>query len=115
MTWQNIRYVPVENDEGNLAGLVSSRNLIDYFSKKFSNNVPASVAEIMIKDLQAVKPETKTTDALQLLREHYIGCLPVVRANKLVGLVTERDFMTVAEAIFREAENQRQKEVFEEI
>ena len=30
------------------------------------------------------------------MRLHKVGCLPVVENDKLVGIVTERDFMNVA-------------------
>lgn len=30
------------------------------------------------------------------MREHRVGCLPVVRDGTLVGIVTQRDFMDVA-------------------
>ena len=30
------------------------------------------------------------------MRKHGIGCLPVVKDDKLVGIVTERDFMGIA-------------------
>ena len=102
MNWCNIRHVMVENDEGKLTGLVSSKNLMRYFAKKYSNNVPVSVGEIMTKELHTIPLGTKTTDALVLLREHNISCLPVVWDGKLLGLVTERDFVRLSEEVLRE-------------
>jgi CBS domain-containing protein len=40
-----------------------------------------------------VAPETPTDAALALMRDAESSCLPVVDAGKLVGLVTERDFV----------------------
>ena len=39
-----------------------------------------------------VAPETATLEAIDLMRKHKVSCLPVVKNDKLVGLVTERDF-----------------------
>lgn len=102
MNWRNIRHVMVENDDGQLVGLVSSKNLMRYFSKKYSNNTPVSVGEVMVKELRTVGPETKTLEALSLLREYDISCLPVVRSGKLLGLVTERDFVRFSEEVLKE-------------
>jgi CBS domain-containing protein len=54
------------------------------------------VAEIMRKDLITVEPDTPTLDAIVLMRTRGIGCLPVVHEGRLVGIVTESDFMGIA-------------------
>lgn len=56
----------------------------------------------MQTELVTVKPETKTLDALNLMREKDIGCLPVVKNKKLVGLITAHDFLTVSTRLFEE-------------
>ena len=44
-----------------------------------------------------VRPKTSTREALALMREHRISCLPVVNSRgRLLGIVTERDFMRIA-------------------
>ena len=92
----------VENEEGKLVGLVSSKNLMRYFAKKYSNSAPLSIGEVMTTNLKTILPETKTIDALGLLREYNISCLPVIRNGKLLGLVTERDFVRLSEEVMRE-------------
>jgi CBS domain-containing protein len=37
-----------------------------------------------------------TLEAVQMMREHQIGALPVVREGQLVGIITERDFIEIA-------------------
>ena len=41
-------------------------------------------------------------NSISLLREKNIGCLPVVRDGKLVGLVTAHNFLTVSAKLFEE-------------
>ena len=44
----------------------------------------------------SVEPETPTLEAIDLMRHHRVSCLPVVTDGKLVGIVSERDFMPIA-------------------
>jgi CBS domain-containing protein len=56
----------------------------------------------MKTDLITIPPETPTLEALNLMREKQIGCLPVVKDKKLVGLLTAHDFLTVSTKLFEE-------------
>lgn len=51
------------------------------------------VEQIMIRDVITASPETPVAEAVKLMREHRIGCLPVVRDGKLVGIVTAFDLL----------------------
>ena len=50
----------------------------------------------MEKDLPVVEPDTPTLDVIKLMRDQRLPCVPVVRDSKLVGMVCEADFLTVA-------------------
>jgi len=50
----------------------------------------------MERHLITATPETTTLEAINQMRLHKVGCLPVVEGDRLVGIVTERDFMNVA-------------------
>jgi CBS domain-containing protein len=50
----------------------------------------------MKRDLSTVGPETPTIEALRLMRRLRVGCLPVVQDERLIGIVTEEDFMEIA-------------------
>ncbi len=49
--------------------------------------------DIMTTDVITVDPETSVKDAANIMSEHGISGLPVVRDNKLVGIVTENDLI----------------------
>ena len=40
--------------------------------------------------------DATTVDAIRLMREAQVACLPVVDEGKLIGLVTEHDLIVVA-------------------
>jgi CBS domain-containing protein len=56
----------------------------------------------MARDLITVEPETGTLAAIDLMRRHGISCLPVVRDDRLIGVVTEHDFMRIARVLLEE-------------
>ena len=57
------------------------------------------VSEIMKRDVMTVTPETTSREALRLMREHRIGSLPVIDKGKLVGIITDYDFMKIADPV----------------
>ncbi len=103
MHWRHVRHVPVEDDAGHLIGIVSHRDLIELFAHgKSGASPPLVIRDIMKTDLITIAPETPTLDALELMRERNIGCLPVIKDGQLVGLITAYDFLTVSSKLFEE-------------
>jgi len=103
MEWEHIRHVPVEDDDGKLVGLVSHRTLLRLIGTMDAKSAdPIAVREIMKPSPISVAPETGVLDAITLMRKHKVSCLPVTRDEKLVGIVTERDFLDVAQRLFEE-------------
>jgi len=98
MDRNQIRHVLVEDDAHALVGLVSYRSVLRLMAEGFdasTADMPA-VKDIMERDPTSVAPETPTLDAIDLMREHKVSCLPVVNDGKLVGIVSETDFMPIA-------------------
>lgn len=95
MDWRNIRYVPVENDKHELVGIITSSTLINYF-KDPSQSENTVVSDIMETELLTVDSHASTQEAVNLMGERRVGCLPVVSEGKLVGLVEESDIVQVA-------------------
>ncbi len=99
MDWKRVRHVPVENDKGELIGLISHRSII---KKIVAGEREESVAirDIMNPEPIFAYPQTSTVEALRTMREERISCLPIVdEHNILVGVVTEYDFIKLATKI----------------
>ena len=95
MSWERIRHVPVEDQDHRLVGLVTFRAVLRFLTGGGSlRDTP--VSEIMKTEITTVGLETTTIDAVRLLRRLRIGCLPVVQDGRLVGILTEEDFMNIA-------------------
>ena len=50
----------------------------------------------MNREPVTVRPDTPTTEAIRLMREKKLACLPVTQQGRLVGIVTEHDLIVVA-------------------
>lgn len=103
MEWKHLRHVPVEDDSGRLAGIVSHRALLRMVARGTrKGQETVAVRDIMKPDPLTVTPDTPTLDAMSLMQENRLGCLPVVKEGRLVGIVTERDLLDVASHLLRE-------------
>lgn len=98
MDWRKVRYMPVEDDKGRLVGLVTSRLLLRFYTQ-LSNpmaNTLSTVEDIMIKEPITISPDAKVMEAMQIMKENRIGCLPVTIHDELVGIITEMDFLRMS-------------------
>jgi len=97
MDWEHVRHVPVEDDEGRLVGIVSHRTLIRLLAQgEPRGREPVPISRIMKRDPVTVSPQTTTLEAIRVMRQHKVACVPVVQGDKLVGILTERDLIGVA-------------------
>lgn len=103
MHWKHLRHVPVENDTGELVGIVSHRDLLELLALgKMEKGTEIIVRDVMKKEMITISPDTSALEALYLMRERCIGCLPVVKNERLIGLITAYDFLTVSVKLFEE-------------
>ncbi|MEM1081103.1 MAG: CBS domain-containing protein, partial [Pseudomonadota bacterium] len=107
MEWRYVRHVPVEDDSGHLLGVVSHRQLLRLVARGLNQDAePVMVRDIMRPEPISVTPETSTVNAIRLMRENRLSCLPVAEDGKLVGLITEYDLITVASKLLEEVLNE---------
>ncbi len=106
MNWRRIRYMPVENNKGELVGLISSRMLLRHFARhnELTENLASTVKDIMVEKPITVTPETTIMEAMNKMRDLKIGCLPVVKGKELVGIITEMDFLRITSRLMERLE-----------
>jgi acetoin utilization protein AcuB len=102
MAERHIRHLLVVVDDGRLAGIVTDRDIrLNMPSPATSLSVwevnyliaKLTVGEVMRTSVISVDPERDAREAARILLEHKIGALPVVDRGRLVGIVTETDFL----------------------
>ncbi len=105
LEWQKIRHLPIENKQGKLVGLVSSRLLLRHYREVYKSNETKkknyTARDIMIKDPITISPYSTILEAIAIMEEHKIGCLPVLKNNKLVGIITEVDFIRLSTRLIK--------------
>ena len=104
MVWNNIRHILVEDAENHLVGMVSQRALIKLVGTYHPEHRegPLAVAEIMKREPVTVTPETSTVEAIDIMRRNRWSCLPVIKDDRLVGVVTETQLMAIAGQLLEE-------------
>jgi CBS domain-containing protein len=102
MKQARIRHLPVLDSDGAVCAVVSQRDLFRGallralgFGGRAEDKMLKQIAvkEIMSDEVHTASPETPVSEAGRFMIEHKIGCLPVIEGGKLVGLVTETDFV----------------------
>jgi len=102
------RHLVVLAEDGEVEGVVSHRDLffgplawsIGQGRQAYESLLEASrVKDVMQTRVETIAPDVPLQSAAARLRERGVGCLPVVEADRLVGLITEGDLVTlIAEA-----------------
>lgn len=110
MDWQRVRFVPVEDKKGHLCGLVTARRLIRYLVDKAENakHVEKTVKELMIENPITIAPDKTVMEAMRLMKQHNTPCLPVVKNNALVGIISEGNFLNVTASLLNVLEEQHE-------
>ena len=100
-----VRHLPVVDDDGEiLVGIVTQRDLFrDALAQALGYGKHAqrkildtlSVKDVMATEVVTTSPDTSLIEAARLLSERKIGCLPVVDNGRLVGILTEGDFVAL--------------------
>jgi CBS domain-containing protein len=101
MKKNHIRHMPVVKGE-KLIGLISLSDLqrisfIDAYSKEGTEDTPIynmiDIRDLMIKNPLTTSPETTILEASKLLASKEFHSLPVVKDEKLVGIITTTDLL----------------------
>ena len=97
-----IRHMPVLDENGQVCGILSQRDLFrgallknlgygGYLEDKMMASL--AVKEAMVSPVFTTTPSTDIQKAASTMIENKIGCLPVINNGELKGILTEEDFV----------------------
>jgi len=113
MTEKHIRHIPIiDNDNDNhVLGLVTQRDVLaatepgfKVQTKGISCELDIKLADIMIRNVSVIHREDSLRQAALYIQSHKYGCLPVVSDDRLVGIITDSDFIDIAINLLEQAE-----------
>jgi CBS domain-containing membrane protein len=101
MLERGFRHLPVTDADRELVGVLSTRDIATRLGRNARDNLVTQttvlerfrVADVMSDPVDTVDPDDALALAAEILLERKIGCLPVVEGTRLVGILTESDFV----------------------
>ena len=103
MAEHHIRHVPVLSAEGTLIGVVTQRDILAASDSRVVNRKGeageekyVALSAIMTTPVQTVDENASLRGTAMHLQKNKLGCLPVLRKGKLVGIITDSDFIAIA-------------------
>ena len=101
MIQHGFRRLPIVQNE-KLIGIVTVMDVLRFFgsghvfkhlqSGTIIQVLQTKILDIAVRDVVTVGPEVDVGQAAKLMRDRKVGALPVVQKEKLIGIITERDF-----------------------
>ncbi len=104
----HFRHLPVSNDEGELVGLFTQRDLLactvsiladvdQDAQNELEQGIP--IHEVMTTELVGIQQDSDVIEAADYFLEHNHSCLPVMDGQVLVGILTEVDFIKLSKKL----------------
>jgi len=130
MAWSNSDFLPVEDKDGKLVGLITNRIILECFAKR-TELLPLDTSEVttkkqlqeLVQSLQptngagggnlhtvgdimhkspiTIAPQTTILEVIALMNQYNIKVLPVVKNQELVGVISEKDFMLICKRLIK--------------
>ncbi|HVM44626.1 MAG TPA: CBS domain-containing protein [Candidatus Thermoplasmatota archaeon] len=94
-------------DGGRLVGIVGEIDIANGFSRLKAtvadHHQPAALTRFLVQDVMqqtviTATPETTAREAVEMMRKEDVGSLPVVRGDRIVGIVTRSDLLKLIRA-----------------
>lgn len=107
-----IRHLPVVEDGDRLVGLLTQTDVLaatDSKLRDLENRIRAvevRVRDVMVTKVATIKSDASIRQAGLFIESRRIGCLPVMENDRLVGIVTDTDFVGVAINLLEQIEEE---------
>jgi len=113
MTEKHIRHIPITDNDNRVLGLVTQRDIlaatkpgsmIEAEGASHAGGADIRLSDIMIRNVSVISETDSLRKAAMYLQSHKYGCLPVMADGRLVGIITDSDFIAIAINLIEQAE-----------
>lgn len=107
MTEKHIRHIPITDSDKRLLGLVTQRDILAQTApdcEANTANANKALSDIMIRDVSTIDQADSLRQAAIYLQSHKYGCLPVVSDDRVIGIITDSDFIDIAINLLEQVE-----------
>jgi acetoin utilization protein AcuB len=99
---RQFRHLLVSDGQNKLVGVVSDRDVLrflgpDHPTEESLKGITAS--EIMTQDVITTTSEAPLAEAISIMLDHGINCLPVEDNGRLIGILTSTDFYVALQVL----------------
>ncbi|MEM7455961.1 MAG: CBS domain-containing protein [Planctomycetota bacterium] len=92
MDWYDYKRLPVENARGQVRGVITRNDVHSFISEQNGSSTGAPlVSDCMTADVLTISPEQSLDKAEKVMIANEIGSLPVVRDDRIIGIITADD------------------------
>lgn len=110
---KNVGAILVLEENGDVAGVLSERDIIRYLSREGNLGLSAKAADLMTTDVIACTPDTALDSAIAAMTAKMVRHLPVMENNRPLGLLSIKDALTYRILLLEQGEEPRFQRWFE--
>jgi acetoin utilization protein AcuB len=104
MKEKNIRHLPVVDDKMRIKGIISDRDIKEFSPSRATTldvyELNYLLAKTKVNNILkgaplTIHPDTPVEEAAMIMHDKKIGCLPVVKGDTLVGIISDTDIYRI--------------------
>ena len=81
------------SDDGDIVGVLSERDIVRHVARNGEAALKIEVGDAMTRDVITIESTTKVEEAMQLMTDRRVRPLPVLRNDRLIGVVSIGDLV----------------------
>ncbi|MCD4740724.1 CBS domain-containing protein [archaeon] len=88
------------SDKEKPVGIITDSNLLERVFSKNKDPSAVKAKDVMSHPLKSIDPDSDIEEAAALMRDLRMKRLPVVKGDRLVGLITETELISISPAVY---------------
>lgn len=101
MDWGDLSSMCVEDAQGNLQGLITSKRISKCIMQKHKYDDTTTVGQVMEPNPITVNQQMRMVEVIKLMKQDNIKFLPVVKGQELIGIISERNFINMSKRLIQ--------------